>query len=145
MAWRFLDGRALPGQTPLPPEAMQGLRTEHGPGDFYVGNVVSTRHQVVHLAPAAAEPLFRRAPADKGYLITCMIRCDAFRCNQARGQGTPSPTAAYDVLNKATADFLADGPRWETPSLADTRRAARELARAPGAGEAARPQKKPKA
>ena len=145
MAWQFLDGRTLPGQTPLPPEALQGLRTEHGPGDFYVGNVVSPRHQVVHLAPAAAEPLFRRAPADQGYHITCMIRCDAFRCNQSRGQGIPSPTEVYDVVNKVTADFLADGPRWETPSLADTRRAARELAPAPGAGGAARPRKKLKA
>ena len=120
LAWKFLDGRTLPGQTPLPAEALQGLRTEHGPGDFYVGNVVSSRHQVVHLAPAAAEPLFRRAPADKGYHITCMSRCDAFRGSQARGQGIPSPTEVYDVVNKVTADFLADGPRWETPSLADT-------------------------
>ena len=136
----------LPGQAPLPPEALQGLRAEHGPGDFYLGNVVAPRHQVVHLAPKAAEPLFRREPtAARGYHVAVMIRCDAFRANMSRGQGIPSPTEAYDVLNKVTADFLADGPRWETPSLADTRRAERELARAPGAEGAARPQKKRKA
>ena len=106
---------------------------------------MAPRHQVVHLAPVAAEPLFRREPNAKGYHVTCMIRCDAFRGNQSRGQGIPSPTEVYDVVNKVTADFLADGPRWETPSLADTRRAARELARAPGAEGAARPRKKLKA
>ena len=132
----------LPGQAPLPPEAVQGLRTEHGPGDFYLGNVVAPRHQVVHLAPKAAEPLFRREPtAARGYHVAVMIRCDAFRANQSRGQGIPSPTAAYDIVNKATAQFLAAGPRWEMPSLSETRRAARELGDAVPPGRKRRAEK----
>ena len=143
LAWKLLDGRTLPGQASLPAEALQGLRTEHAPGNFYLGNVVAPRHQVVHVAPEAAEPLFRRSPTAKGYHVTCMIRCDAFRGNQSRGQGVPSPTEAYDVVNKATAEFLASGPRWEVPSLQETRRAAREL-EAAVAAPAAAPQKKMK-
>ena len=113
-----------------------GLRTEHGPGDFHLGNVVAPRHRVVHLTPEGAEPLFRRDPtARRGYHVTCMIRCDAFR-EQKRGAvrgGAPSPIAAYDIVNTAAAQFLATGPAWEIPSLSETRRAARELGKAAAA------------
>ena len=93
--------------------------------------MVAPRHRVVHLAPEGAEPLFRRDPtARRGYHVTSMIRCDAFRQNQSRGQGVPSPPAAYDIVNTAAAQFLATGPAWEIPSLSETRRAARELGKA---------------
>ena len=114
-----------------------GLRTEHGPGDFHLGNVVAPRRRAVHFAPEGAEPFFRRDPtARRGYHVTCMIRCGAFREQKGRGTvrgGAPSPIAAYDIVNTAAAQFSATGPAWGIPSLSETRRTAREL------GEAAAP------
>ena len=81
------------------------------PGSFYVSNVCAAWHKVAHVAPAAAEPLWRDAPGARaeGVHITVMFRSSVFVAARARTASSKgSPEEVYDVVNALVAKRLSE-------------------------------------
>ena len=83
-----------------------GLEMEAG--SFYVGNLSSVLHRVVHCEESVAEGICTREGV---WLIAVMLRSDVFRHNRARKLSTrPTPTDVYDIVNDVVASRLARVP-----------------------------------
>ena len=82
----------------------QGLEM-HG-GSFYMGNLSSVLHRVVHCEESRAEGIHTREGV---WIIAVMLRSDVFRHNRAR-KLKPAPTDVYDIVNGVVACRLARVP-----------------------------------
>ena len=81
------------------------------PGDVYIGNMCAVKHEVRHLHPRDAEPLYKHEDhcgEGEGALVTCMVRSDMFAASYARQLSKPpSPALVYEIVNKVFARELS--------------------------------------
>ena len=82
-----------------------GLEMEAG--SFYVGNLSSVLHRVVHGEVSRAEGIITR---EADWIIAVMLHSDASRHARARMQSKPPPTDVYDIVNDVVARRLARVP-----------------------------------
>ncbi len=94
---------------PQPPDEWQ--RFPQVPASFYVGNLCAAWHQVAHLPPEDAEPLYHEeSDAEKeGVHITATLRGNFFTASRARtSTSRASPEEVYNVVNAVVAQHLAE-------------------------------------
>ena len=86
------------------------------PGSFYVGNLCSLNHEVVHDEHPTGT--YGDGPLSERVQIAVMLRSDVFRGARARKiNTTPGPADLYYIVNRETAMHIAEQPLY-LPDLA---------------------------